>query len=189
QLHKAHIGVLHEISEHTALTMSRKLARLSDFDGIENISLPQHFRGLLRPYQQAGYNWFHFLQSYQFGGVLADDMGLGKTVQTLALLQKQKELLQGTEHTKTPLLTLPTSLVYTWVTEAEKYTPTSRILSDIGYNRPKDAYAFTHFDLVITTYGILRSDSEVLSKFYFNYIILDESQHIKNPASKSFKAI
>ncbi len=189
QLHKTHIGVLHEISEHTALTMSRKLARLSDFEGIEDIGLPQGFGGLLRPYQQAGYNWFHFLQSYQFGGVLADDMGLGKTVQTLALLQKQKETLQHTEHAKTSLLVLPTSLVYNWIKEAEKFTPTLRILSHSGYNRSKDSYAFTHFDLVITTYGILRSDTEILSKFYFNYIILDESQHIKNPTSKSFKAI
>src|SRR5690606_29610252 len=168
QLHKAHIGVLHEISEHTALTMSRKLARLSDFDGIENISLPQHFRGLLRPYQQAGYNWFHFLQSYQFGGVLADDMGLGKTVQTLALLQKQKEILQGTDQAKTTLLVLPTSLVYNWLKEAEKFAPKLRILSHTGYNRVKDPYAFTHFDVVITTYGILRSDTEILNKFYFN---------------------
>lgn len=189
QLHKAHIGVLHEISEHTALTMSRKLARLSDFEEIENISLPQHFKGQLRSYQQAGYNWFHFLQSYQFGGVLADDMGLGKTVQTLALLQKQKEILQGTDQAKTTLLVLPTSLVYNWLKEAEKFAPKLRILSHTGYNRVKDPYAFTHFDVVITTYGILRSDTEILNKFYFNYIILDESQQIKNPTSKSFKAI
>ncbi|HMR17765.1 MAG TPA: DEAD/DEAH box helicase [Sphingobacterium sp.] len=189
QLHKAHIGVLHEISEHTALTISRKLARLSDFEEIENVSLPQYFNGQLRPYQQAGYNWFHFLQSYQFGGVLADDMGLGKTVQTLALLQKQKETLQGTDHARTSLLILPTSLVYNWLKEAEKFTPKLHILIHSGYNRVKDSYAFTHFDLVITTYGILRSDTELFSKFFFNYIILDESQQIKNPASKSFKAI
>jgi superfamily II DNA or RNA helicase len=189
QLHKAHIGLLHEISEHTALTMSRKLAKLSDFDAIENVSLPKDFKGELRPYQQAGYNWFHFLQHYQFGGVLADDMGLGKTVQTLALLQKQKEMVHGTDHAKTSLLILPTSLVYNWLKEAEKFVPKLRIMTHTGYNRSKDAYAFTHFDLVITTYGILRSDTEMFSKFFFNYIILDESQQIKNPTSKSFKSI
>lgn len=189
KLHKSHIGLLHEISEHTALTMSRKIAKLSDFDEIAQVDLPQHFSGELRPYQQAGYNWFHFLQEYQFGGVLADDMGLGKTVQTLALLQRRKEILQASDEARTSLLILPTSLVYNWVKEAEKFVPKLRILTHSGSNRAKDAYAFTHFDLVITTYGILRSDAELFGKFYFDYIILDESQHIKNPTSKSFKAI
>lgn len=189
QLHKSHIGVLHEISEHTALTMDRKLQNLSNFEEIPNVAQPKDFKGTLRPYQQAGYNWFHFLQEFKFGGVLADDMGLGKTVQTLALLQRQKEELKGTDHTKTTLLILPTSLVYNWHKEADRFTPKLRILLHTGSNRFKDPYAFTHFDLVITTYGIARSDEALLSKFFFNYIILDESQNIKNPTSKSFKAI
>src|SRR5690606_16148588 len=188
QLHKVHIGVLHEISEHTALTMSRKLARLSDFESMESADAPLHFNGQLRPYQQAGYNWFHFLQKYQFGGVLADDMGLGKTVQTLAMLQRQKEVLQHTDQTKTSLLIVPTSLVYNWQSEARKFAPKLRLLFHTGYNRGKDAYAFAQADLVITTYGVLRSDVELLNSFYFNYIILDESQQIKNPGSKTFKA-
>ena len=189
KLNKAHIGLLHEISEHTALTMNRKLQNLSSFEEIANMESPKAFKGLLRPYQQAGYNWFHFLQEFKFGGVLADDMGLGKTVQTLALLQKQKEDLKLTDHAKTSLLILPTSLVYNWQKEASKFAPDLRILLHTGSNRFKDPYAFTHFDLVITTYGIVRSDEDIFSKFFFNYIILDESQNIKNPTSKSFKAI
>lgn len=189
QLNKAHIGVLHEISEHTALSMNRKLQNLSTFEEIPQVSQPDGFHGQLRPYQQAGYNWFHFLQQYKFGGVLADDMGLGKTVQTLALLLKQKEELRDTDHAKTSLLILPTSLVYNWQKEAENFTPKLRILLHTGSNRFKDPYAFTHFDLIITTYGIVRSDESILSKCFFNYIILDESQNIKNPTSKSFKAI
>lgn len=189
QLNKAHIGILHEISEHTALSMSRKLQQLSNFEEIQEIGQPQGFVGQLRPYQQAGYNWFHFLQEYKFGGVLADDMGLGKTVQTLALLQKQKEELKDTDHAKTSLLILPTSLVYNWQKEADNFAPKLRVLLHTGTNRFKDPYAFTHFDLVITTYGIVRSDESMLSKCFFNYIILDESQNIKNPTSKSFKAI
>ena len=189
QLNKAHIGLLHEISEHTALTMSRKLQNLSNFEEISIVDPPKDFKGSLRPYQQAGYNWFNFLQEFKFGGVLADDMGLGKTVQTLALLQQQKEVLQQTDYAKTSLLILPTSLVYNWQKEADKFAPKLRILLHTGTNRFKDAYAFTHFDLVITTYGIVRSDEEMFSKFFFNYIILDESQNIKNPTSKSFKAI
>lgn len=189
QLNKAHIGLLHEISEHTALSMDRKLQNLSNFEEIAHVSSPKGFKGQLRSYQQAGYNWFHFLQQYKFGGVLADDMGLGKTVQTLALLQKQKEELKDTDHAKTSLLILPTSLVYNWQKEAGNFAPKLRVLLHTGTNRFKDSYAFTHFDLVITTYGIARSDEAVLSKCFFNYIILDESQNIKNPASKSFKAI
>lgn len=189
QLNKAHIGVLHEISEHTALSMNRKLESLAHFESIAHIHPPVNFNGQLRPYQQAGYNWFHFLQEFKFGGVLADDMGLGKTVQTLALLQQQKEVLKNTDHAKASLLVLPTSLVYNWQHEAAKFAPQLRVLLHTGSNRFRDPYAFTHFDLVITTYGIIRSDEELFAKSFFNYIILDESQHIKNPTSKSFKAI
>ncbi|QBQ39748.1 ATP-dependent helicase [Sphingobacterium psychroaquaticum] len=186
---KTHIGLLHEISEHTQVTFHRKLEKLMEFDEIDDQPVPEHFNGELRPYQKAGYNWFHFLQRYKFGGCLADDMGLGKTVQTLALLQKQREELRDSDQSKTSLLILPTSLIYNWQKEAEKFAPALRVLLHTGSNRLKDPFGFSHFDLVITTYGIARSDEQLLAKFFFNYIILDESQHIKNPTSKSFKAI
>jgi len=189
QFSKVHIGLLYEISEHTEVSFHRKLEKLLEFEHIEDIPTPTHFEGTLRPYQKAGYNWFHFLQTYKFGGCLADDMGLGKTVQTLALLQQQKEALKHTDHAKTSLLILPTSLLYNWQKEAEKFAPRLRILSHTGTNRLKDAFGFSHFDLIMTTYGIARSDEDLLGKFFFNYVILDESQHIKNPTSKSFKAI
>ncbi|WP_437919184.1 DEAD/DEAH box helicase [Sphingobacterium sp. LRF_L2] len=189
QLNKKHIGLLYEITEHTQVSFHRKLEQLLNFDQITEAPLPHSFQGELRPYQRAGYNWFHFLQDYKFGGCLADDMGLGKTVQTLALLQQQKEALKQTEHAKVSLLILPTSLLYNWQKEAEKFAPHLRILLHTGTNRIKDSFGFSHFDLVITTYGIVRSDEVLLGKFFFNYIILDESQHIKNPTSKSFKAI
>lgn len=189
KLNKTHIGLLYEISEHNELSFHRKLERLLSFDSIEEAPIPTGFKGNLRSYQRAGYNWFHFLQQYKFGGCLADDMGLGKTVQTLALLQQQKEHLTGTNDAKTSLLILPTSLIYNWQKEAEKFAPQLRILLHTGSNRLKDTFGFSHFDLVITTYGIVRSDEELLRKFFFNYIVLDESQHIKNPTSKSFKAI
>ncbi|MCY4780826.1 SNF2-related protein [Sphingobacterium sp. UT-1RO-CII-1] len=188
-LSKSHIGLLYEISEHTQIAFNRRLQKLLDFNHIEEAPMPAHFVGQLRPYQKAGYNWFHFLQSYNFGGCLADDMGLGKTVQTLALLQKQKEALHGSDHTQTSLLILPTSLIYNWQKEAERFAPQLRILRHTGSNRLKDPFGFSHFDLVITTYGIVRGDIELFSKFFFNYIVLDESQQIKNPSSKAFKAI
>src|SRR5690606_36178202 len=145
--------------------------------------------GQLRPYQQAGYNWFHFLQKYRFGGCLADDMGLGKTIQTLALLQRQKELAGTDGGPSTSLIVMPTSLVYNWEDEAAKFAPDLAILVHTGAGRAKDAALFEPYDLVITTYGVARIDEELLSSFYFNYAILDESQLIKNPSSKSFKAV
>lgn len=189
KLNKTHIGLLYEISEHTELSFHRKLEQLLNFDSIAEAPLPKDFKGDLRPYQRAGYNWFHFLQQYKFGGCLADDMGLGKTVQTLALLQQQKEQVKGSDYAKTSLLVLPTSLIYNWQKEAEKFAPQLRIHLHTGSNRLKDSFGFSHFDLVITTYGVVRVDEELLRTFFFNYIILDESQHIKNPTSKSFKAI
>ena len=189
RLGRHHVGLLHDISEHIALTLDRKMEQLAEFDTIEEVEPPQRFNGQLRPYQRAGYNWFHFLQKYNFGGCLADDMGLGKTIQTLALLQRQKELVGNEGGPSTSLIVMPTSLVYNWEDEAAKFAPDLVILIHTGTGRIKDAAMFEHYDLVITTYGIARIDEELLSSFYFNYAILDESQLIKNPSSKSFRAI
>ncbi|MFC3198395.1 DEAD/DEAH box helicase [Parapedobacter deserti] len=189
RLSKYHVGLLNDISEHTELMMDRRLKQLAEFDAIEDVDEPQRFEGSLRPYQKAGYNWFHFLQRYRFGGCLADDMGLGKTIQTLAFLQKQKEAALPGEGAITSLIIMPTSLVYNWQNEADRFVPDLRILVHTGIGRTRQPAVFEDYDLVITTYGIVRSDEELLGAYYFNYIILDESQTIKNPASKSFKAV
>lgn len=190
RLDKSHVGLLQDIQESTLTTLDRKLQKLTDFEGMQDIAMPQNFKGDLRPYQKAGYNWFHFLQQYKFGGCLADDMGLGKTVQTLALLQKEKEKAEQERiPTRTSLLILPTSLIYNWQNEAEKFTPQLKVYIHTGSNRKKSADEFGSYDLIITTYGIVRIDAEILGDFFFNYIILDESQHIKNATSKSFRAI
>lgn len=189
KLKKHHIGLLHDISEHTALSITRKLEGLAGFDAIEEVDLPRNFNGTLRPYQQAGYNWFHFLQRYRFGGCLADDMGLGKTIQTLALLQSQKERATRENGQMTSLIVMPTSLIYNWEKEAGKFAPQLRILVHTGMSRARTADVFAGYDLVITTYGIVRGDEELMKSFYFHYVILDESQHIKNAGSKSFKAV
>src|SRR5690606_31179536 len=107
--------------------------------------------GSLRPYQKAGYNWFHFLQQYGFGGCLADDMGLGKTIQTLAFLQKLKETYTPAAGPSVSLIIVPTSLIYNWQNEAEKFVPELRILVHTGLARAKDPAAFEAVDLVITT--------------------------------------
>lgn len=188
KLSKRHIGLINEVTEHTETVLERKLEKLLNFEEIPDVPVAKGFKGELRPYQQAGYNWFLFLQEYNFGGCLADDMGLGKTVQTLALLQHEKEK-KVSDQTIASLLILPTSLIYNWHKEAERFTPELKVLLHTGYNRAKVIDGFADYDLVITTYGVVRSDQELLEGYYFNYIILDESQNIKNPSSKSFQAI
>ncbi|MDH5475830.1 MAG: SNF2-related protein, partial [Cyclobacteriaceae bacterium] len=187
RLKKHHLAIVQNLNEGSLakVTMSRKLQSLRNFDEIEDIPTPVHFKGELRPYQKAGYNWLHFLNQYKFGGCLADDMGLGKTVQTLAFLQSQKE--QGKEGAN--LLIMPTSLVYNWEMEAKKFTPKLKVYSYTGAQRKKDASLFKNYDIVITSYGITRLDIDLLKSHYFNYIILDESQAIKNPSSNIAKSV
>lgn len=186
-LKKHHIALAQELQEGNLLqlTLSRKLEKLRDFSQIDDYDLPFTFKGELRPYQKAGYNWLRFLNEYRFGGCLADDMGLGKTVQTLALLAHEKE----SHPEATSLLVMPTSLIYNWELEARKFTPGLRILTYTGTQRIKDSSRFSKYDLVLTSYGIARMDVDILKEFYFNYIILDESQAIKNPGSIISKAV
>lgn len=186
-LKKHHLALVHELEnvEHSKVIMNEKLNQLKNFDKIDEHPMPEKFKGTLRPYQKAGYDWLQFLNQYKLGGCLADDMGLGKTVQTLALLQSQKE--GGAEAAS--LLVMPTSLVYNWQKEAKKFTPKLRVFNYTGVNRTKDIGQFIGYDLVITSYGIIRRDLDILTKYNFNYIILDESQAIKNPTSNISKAV
>jgi len=191
KLKKFHIGLINDLAEDSIanVTLDRKLQKLNDFEKIADFSMPTNFKGDLRHYQKAGYNWFSFLREYNFGGCLADDMGLGKTIQTLAMLQKLKEEdIEAGRHS-TSLIIMPTSLIYNWFNEAKKFTPSLKILSHTSTNRNKNIAHFDKYDVVITTYGVTRVDADLLQGFYFNYIILDESQNIKNPSSKSFKAV
>lgn len=189
RLKKMHIGLLQEVTESSQKDIKNKIQQLSSFQEIEQIALPKDFKGSLRPYQQAGYNWFHFLHRFQFGGLLADDMGLGKTIQTLAFLQHQKEQVSLHGGIPTSILVVPTSLIFNWQKEAERFTPKLRILLHTGPHRSRDSAAFAQFDLIITTYGVARIDETVFTGFLFNYLVLDESQNIKNPRSKLFSAL
>ena len=185
-LKKHHMSLVNDLQEGNLATVSltRKLEKLREFETIEDQPMPAGFVGELRPYQKAGYNWLHFVQNYKFGGCLADDMGLGKTVQTLAMLQHRKE--SGAEAAS--LLVMPTSLVYNWQNEAQKFTPGLRILNYTGTYRDKNMEQFQSYDVVLTSYGIVRLDAELLKTYYFDYIILDESQAIKNPDSTTSRA-
>jgi superfamily II DNA or RNA helicase len=182
-----HLALVQELKEENLATavISRKLENLRDFSQIEPVEPPVHFEGILRPYQKTGYDWLNFLKQYRFGGCLADDMGLGKTVQTLALLQSEKE---GGAN-RPSILIMPTSLLYNWQLEAKKFTPELRVMLYTGTNREKDTTQFENFDLILTSYGIIRLDIEIMEHYRFNYVILDESQAIKNPSSIITKAV
>jgi SNF2 family DNA or RNA helicase len=182
-----HLALVQELREENlaSAVISRKLENLRDFNHIEATEAPVHFKGELRPYQKSGYDWLHFLNQYRFGGCLADDMGLGKTVQTLAFLQSQKE--QGI--TEPSMLIMPTSLLYNWMLEAKKFTPDLKVLTYTGTYREKNTEQFSNYDLILTSYGIVRLDIDFIQPFRFNYVILDESQAIKNPSSIISKAV
>ncbi|MFN5704412.1 MAG: DEAD/DEAH box helicase [bacterium] len=214
KIKKHHIALLKEYadSELAQLTIDRKLQKLSAFENIDEIEMPANFKGELRQYQKAGYDWFHFLRRWNFGGCLADDMGLGKTIQTLALLQKVKEeaiinatqpslfesisgtlfdqqQIQANDYPRTSLIVMPTSLIHNWLNEAKKFTPDLKIHIYTGGYRDKEISNFSKYDIVLTTYGITRLDIDILKSFYFHYIILDESQIIKNPSSKISRSV
>lgn len=191
-LQKHHLALVQELERDNLATtvMSRKLERLRDFAEIDSYPAPERFNGTLRPYQQAGYDWMNFLRQYRFGGCLADDMGLGKTVMTLAMLQGQKETPNGNaDATRPSLLVMPTSLLYNWELEARKFTPDLRVFVYTGTYRDKNTAQFDDYDLILTSYGIVRIDIDLLSDYRFNYVILDESQAIKNPSSHITKAV
>jgi SNF2 family DNA or RNA helicase len=129
--------------------------------------------------------WFAFLKRFSFGGILADDMGLGKTVQVLAWLAGELE-----NGKKGPSLVVsPTSVLFNWQAEAKRFVPDLKILAYVGNNRSELIKELDQADLVITTYGLVRRDIEILKDLQFNYIILDESQAIKNSNSQIAKAV
>jgi superfamily II DNA or RNA helicase len=172
-----------EIKADAAFGKVRK--ELHAFEGIEPLEAPPTFEGELRPYQCEGLGWLDYLRKFEFGGILADDMGLGKTVQVLALLQRRKSKRQA----KGPsLIVVPRSLVFNWMQEAAKFTPKLKVLDYSGTNRAALREKFSKHDLIVTTYGVLRSDIIELSAMEFDYAILDEAQAIKNAESQAAKA-
>jgi superfamily II DNA or RNA helicase len=163
---------------------------LRKFSSIEPAAAPEGFQGELRPYQREGLGWLHFLQRFGFGGCLADDMGLGKTVQVLALLEERRRMREDPAAGIAPsLVVVPRSLVFNWKQEALRFTPRLRIIDHTGIERVRDPAAFAEYDVVLTTYGTLRSDIPHFKDFAFDYVILDEAQAIKNAGAQTTKAV
>ncbi len=158
---------------------------LEGFKRIPHYLLATQFDGILRVYQEAGVRWMLFLEQYRLSGCLADDMGLGKTVQTLALLQTLKD----ENRLATCLLVVPVSAVPNWEAEIRKFTPELIVFRHMGANRKHDISLWVEADLVITSYATLRNDIDMFKNFTFHYLILDESQAIKNASSQVTKAV
>jgi len=157
--------------------------------------IPTEFKATLRDYQKLGLLWLQMLNNLGMGGCLADDMGLGKTIQTLAMLQYDKESAQAIDGNdsnlqmvKTSLLVVPTSLLFNWQREITQFAPTLSVYQFVGATRTKQLDWLASHDIVITTYGVLRNDIELLKDIPFNYVVLDESQAIKNPTSKVYRS-
>ncbi|MEB3348784.1 MAG: DEAD/DEAH box helicase [Cyanobacteriota bacterium] len=150
---------------------------------------PEGFAGQLRPYQERGLGWLAFLHRFDQGACLADDMGLGKTIQLLAFVQH----LKAEQELRRPvLLVAPTSVLTNWKREAAAFTPELEVREHYGPRRPSTAPALKKaldgVDLVLTSYGLLQRDSELLETVDWQGVVIDEAQAIKNPAAKQSQA-
>lgn len=183
------IDELYEDLENTPdflLDLQRKKKQLQNLKDITPVKLPKTVKATLRPYQNEGLNWLVFLNENNLGGCLADDMGLGKTLQTISLLA----YLKSKKKLKYPsLIVAPTSLMFNWEKEIEKFCPSLKTLIYTGINRKDNLKDFKKYNVILTTYGSVLNDVEFLKEEFFEYVILDESQAIKNPNSKRYKAV
>jgi len=214
KIKKYHFATLDNIENNNILHEGTKLNNI--FKNIEehNFSIPTSINANLRDYQKYGFAWLYTLYENNFGGCLADDMGLGKTLQTIVLLTKlieerknvaknivsdKKNVVQQNlfetnlsvpKKRKLPsLIVMPKSLIFNWFNEFKKFSPHIKVLNYVGSFRENLFREIFYYDIVITSYGLVRNDSELLKKVEFFYVILDESQNIKNPDSKIYKSV
>ena len=212
QFGKHHFALIADVLKPGNDALINRIKKLSGFKG--ELQLPAGLNAELRNYQLEGVKWMYGLHRNGFGGCLADDMGLGKTLQTLTVLLmfKRAEVpafqagskvnhgqlsLFATPETAAAiqtasLIVLPTSLVHNWAAEIRKFTPSLKVYSHVGQQRKTGTElenAVNYFDIILTTYGTVRNDVDPMARLKFFYLILDESQYVKNPASKTYKAV
>jgi superfamily II DNA or RNA helicase len=204
RIHKQHFSLLSDTFNDTDCDGCGKLEKLLTPDLVPVINTPTGMKCEMRQYQVDGLSWLHWLQTAKLGGCLADDMGLGKTIQTLALLQYNNENLTSGQKKKplekltlieipvqkfTSLIVVPASLIYNWENEINRFVPQMKVCSYKGNQRKKSTSYFQSFDIILSSYHTVRQDVDIISTFNFHYVILDESQVIKNPASMIFKTV
>lgn len=146
--------------------------------------LNDEISSVMRDYQKIGYNWFKTLSAYGFGGILADEMGLGKTIQTIAFLASELGELPS-------LVVTPTSLIYNWEREFEKFAPRVKVLVISGDKslREEQFQNIDNYDVVLTSYPLLTKDIDMYNNVTFKYCIIDEAQKIKNYNTLTSKSV
>lgn len=177
---------LSEEYDGTAITLTSEVKTLmKQLTSTKDIALPKDIDATLRPYQLRGYSWMYRNSKIGFGSILADDMGLGKTLQVIALLLKLKEE-QKINKEKKALVVLPTGLLANWQKEIKKFAPTLTSFIYHGSNRELKNF---DADVLLTTYGLVRSDTEKLEQQKWYIIVIDEAQNIKNEETRQTKAV
>jgi SNF2 family DNA or RNA helicase len=156
---------------------------IKELTEVKEIPLPKNINAELRPYQKRGYSWMYRNSKIGFGSVIADDMGLGKTLQVITTLLKYKE--DGLLEDKKALVVAPTGLLTNWQAEIEKFAPSLSTCLFHGTNRKIE----NNYDVLLTSYGIARTEAPKLKKLPWQIVVIDEAQNIKNYDTAQAKAI
>lgn len=158
---------------------------IDELSKVKEVPLPKGINAQLRPYQMRGYSWMVRNAQIGFGSVIADDMGLGKTLQVIAALQKYKE--KGLLDKEKALVVAPTGLLSNWEAEIAKFAPTLK--SKIYHGTNREFNCDDDYDVLISSYGVIRSDANHLKKMKWHSLVIDEAQNIKNVSTGQTKAI
>lgn len=187
---KKYFGLLDIVSDDMDQTeivaeITSLKCRINEMDRLQLAPVGKTIKAELRPYQLHGFQWMQTLDALQWGGLLADDMGLGKTLQTIVFLDFVKKKKTGLPS----LVICPVSLLFNWESEIKKFAPHLKFKIYHGIDRSLEGINLKKQDLVLSSYGTVRSDVELFAEMEWEYIILDESQAIKNPDSMVAKAV
>ena len=172
------------ITGRRSRAVRKRLEALDRVEPEEKLDLSA-LRSVLRPYQDTGVRWLKFLHSYGLSGLLCDDMGLGKTHQAMALLAS----VHATGAGKKFFVVCPTSVIYHWEDLLKRFLPSFKVVVFFGTGRKLSTFAEGNADLLLTSYGVLRSEKEALSKIEFDVAVLDEMQIAKNVQSRTHQAL
>ena len=158
----------------------------------DDIKIPYQLEGILRYYQKNGFKWLKTLDNYNFGGILADDMGLGKTIQLLAVIMAYIDSTKESQR-KASIVVSPSSLALNWESEVKKFAKGLKtlVISGTSFERKHQIENIDNYDLVITSYDLLKRDIEFYNekKYHFKYVIADEAQYLKNSNTQNAIAI
>ncbi len=180
--------MLEDIPKTGAMAKSRKFYEGFNEQQKKQLRL-KDMKAELRPYQKEGVKWLQYLYANSMGGCLADDMGLGKTIQTIAMLTGIYHSRTGGHSTETQpaLVVMPKSLLFNWKSEFERFAPQLDVYTYYGLQR--DPSEIPNHQIILTSYGMVRSDIESLKDIRFQLVILDESQNIKNVSTHMTQAV